>query len=640
MREQAVKFLFQQPARAIVDRRFYASCTDSRHTFRGVSAYVLVACVMSDTQGSAAPDPIVNDLAPVADISPTPAEIPPTTERWFEIAAAPRCALPLLTILSCAALIVNLGGYPLYTKGEPREAVIVLDMFKGHSISSFLLPMRAGVEIPSKPLLMHWLIAALSLVTGGVGEWTVRLPSAILAIAGVLCCYLYVRRLFNERAALFSALILATNLQYLQAAGGARVDITLTFFMEVGFFEFLMLAEGLSARPMLLYVALALAVLAKGPVGVLLPAVAAMVFIAAQQRWSLLGRLDLLKGALVIAILAGGWYVAATIIGGRAFFDKQVLSENIFTYLDHPGISRGHSHPFYYMELALLAGFMPWSVVLPFAAARFANRQRLRDPRLLYLVIWFAVVLLFYNFAFSKRGVYLLALYPALCAIVGLCLDEALHAAGSTPWIRVLSAGMGIFFVLAAVIGLILAPVVRLWPGLARYPFDAIGITAPAFVPALSAAIGAQRLAVLALAAILIAVGYLLVRTAAGAGKFAVATATGITCLSIVANLYALPATANTVTLKDFALQMKNIVGDAPVAYQWGLNYDVAFYSDKTIPVIAHPFRDWPQYLILGEDTYKSLASTELRDYSMVLKSGATDLDGTGPMLLIKRNTG
>ena len=192
----------------------------------------------------------------------------------------------MLTILSCAAVVVNLGGYPLYTKGEPREAVAVLDMFRGHSLSSFLLPMRAGVEIPSKPLLMHWFIAAFSLVTGGVGEWTVRLPSAILAIAGVLCCYLYVRRLFNERAALFSALMLATNLQYLQAAGGARVDMTLTFFMEVGFFEFLMIAEGLSKRPMLLYVALALAVLAKGPVGVLLPG-AGRVFIAAERRWSL-----------------------------------------------------------------------------------------------------------------------------------------------------------------------------------------------------------------------------------------------------------------------------------------------------------------------------------------------------------------
>ena len=597
---------------------------------------------MSDTPGSAAQDLTVSDIAPapVSDPPPAPAAASTVRERWFEIAAAPRFALPLLTILCGAAFLVNLGGYPLYTKGEPREAVVVLDMFKGHSLSSFLLPMRAGVEIPSKPLLMHWLIAALSLITGGVGEWTVRLPSAILAIAGVLCCYLYVRRLFNERAALFSALILATNFQYLQAAGGARVDMTLTFFMEVGFFEFLMIAEGLTKRRMLLYVALTLAVLAKGPVGVLLPGAVAVVFIAIERRWSLLRQLDLVKGALLVAILAGGWYVAATIIGGRAFFDKQVLSENVFTYLNHPGISRGHGHPFYYMEVVLLAGFLPWSVLLPFAAARFSDLQKLRDPRLLYLMIWFAVVLLFYNFAFSKRGVYLLALYPALSAIFGLYLAEELRAASATSWMRIVSIGMGIFFALTAVGGLMLAPIVREWPGLARHPFDAIGITAPAFVSALSAAIGAQRLAVVLLAATLIAVGYLLIRTTAGAGKFAAGTAIGVTCLSIVANLYALPATADTVTLKDFALQTDKIVGDSQIAYVWGLNYDVAFYTGKTIPVIALPLRDPPQYLILGEDTYKAGASTDLRDYSTVLKSGATYLDGTGPMLLIKRNSG
>jgi 4-amino-4-deoxy-L-arabinose transferase-like glycosyltransferase len=596
---------------------------------------------MSDTPGSAASDLPVSDIAPapVADIPAAPAAVASIRERWFDVAAAPRFALPLLTIACGAAFLVNLGGYPLYTKGEPREAVVVLDMFKGHSLSSFLLPMRAGVEIPSKPLLMHWLIAALSLITGGVGEWTVRLPSAILAIAGVLCSYLYVRKLFNERAALFSALILATNFQYLQAAGGARVDMTLTFFMEVGFFEFLMIAEGLTSRRLLLYVALALAVLAKGPVGVLLPGAVAAVFIVAQRRWSLLRQLDLVKGAIVVAILAGGWYVAATLIGGRAFFDKQVLSENVFTYLDRPGITRGHGHPFYYMELVLLAGFLPWSVLLPFAAARFANSRQLRDPRLLYLVIWIAVVLLFYNFAFSKRGVYLLALYPALGAILGLYLAEELSAP-TRAVIRIVSIGMGIFFVLGAGGGLLLAPIVREWPGLARHPFDAIGITAPAFIPALSAAIGAQRLAVVILAAALIAVGYWMIRTPAGPGKFAAGTAIGVICLSIVANLYALPATANTVALKDFALQTNKIVGDSEVAYLWGLNYDVAFYTGRTIPLIALPLRERPQYLILGEDTYKALVPTELHDYSTVLKSGATYLDGTGPMLLIKRNAG
>ncbi len=550
----------------------------------------------------------------------------------------PQFALPLLLMLCLAAFFVNLGGYPLYTKGEPREAVTVLDMFKGHSIGSFLLPMRAGVEIPSKPLLMHWLIAALSLLTGGLGEWTVRLPSAIAATAGVLCCYLYVRRLFSATAGLFAALILATNFQYLQAAGGARVDMTLTLFVEIAFFEFLMIAEGLTARRMLLYLALAAAVLSKGPVGVVLPAAVAGIFIATQRRWNLLGQIELLKGTLIVAILAGGWYLAAILIGGRAFVDKQILAENIFTFLHHHGMDPGHGHPFYYVELALLAGFLPWSLMLLPAARRLAGKQRLGEPRFVYLVIWFAVVLIFYNFAAAKRGVYLLALYPALAALIGLYMAEELDAPDTPRLTRLMSAAMGIFFAAAGVGGLIAAAVIKVWPGLARLPLAAFDIKAPRFVPELSAAISAHGLLAIGIGAVAAGAGYVLVRTAAGVAKFTAATAVGVACISMVANLYVQPAIANSIGLKDFTFQAARLMGDGKAAYLFGLNYDFAFYSGMTSPVVAITPNDWPEYLILGEDTYQALAKREMRDYSPILKSGPTYLDGTGEMVLARRN--
>ncbi len=192
----------------------------------------------------------------------------PAVPDWLAYIAEPRHAWPILLIFGVALYLVNLGGYPLYTKGEPREAVTVFDIVHGGGV---ILPQRAGVEIPSKPLLMHWMAALVSIVAGGVNEFSVRLPSAGLAIAGVIVCYFYVRRLFDDVTALFAALILATTFQYLQAGTGARVDMTLTFFMEVAFFEFILMAEGLTRRRMLLYVAIALAVLTKGPIGLILP---------------------------------------------------------------------------------------------------------------------------------------------------------------------------------------------------------------------------------------------------------------------------------------------------------------------------------------------------------------------------------
>ena len=141
--------------------------------------------------------PLVPEQIVRADSEPTP---PPSDETskappdWLRYLAEPRHAVPILLIVGVALYLVNLGGYPFYTKGEPREAVTVFDIVHGGGV---ILPQRAGVEIPSKPLLMHWL-AALFRSSRAASTNTVRLPSASLAIAGMIVCYLYVRRMFDD----------------------------------------------------------------------------------------------------------------------------------------------------------------------------------------------------------------------------------------------------------------------------------------------------------------------------------------------------------------------------------------------------------------------------------------------------------
>ena len=160
-------------------------------------------------------------------------------------------------------------------------------------------------------------------------------------------------------AALFAALILATSVQYLQAASGARVDMTLSFFMEVAFFEFFLIGEGLTRRRNLLYVSIAMAVLAKGPVGLVLPGAVALAWIAMQWRWNLIRDLKLARGVVIVAILAGWWYVAAAIIGGMAFIQKQLIAENFVRFVGAAQFHEGHAHAFYYLEGALAGGFCP-----------------------------------------------------------------------------------------------------------------------------------------------------------------------------------------------------------------------------------------------------------------------------------------
>jgi 4-amino-4-deoxy-L-arabinose transferase-like glycosyltransferase len=226
--------------------------------------------------------------------------------------------------------------------------------------------------------------------------------------------------------------------QYLQAGSGARVDMTLTFFLEIAFFEFILIAEGLTQRRMTLYFAIAMAVLSKGPVGLVLPASVALVWIAIQGRWNLLRELRLGRGAALVALLAGGWYLAAAIAGGMAFVHKQLLAENVFRFVHDNSFHEGHVHPFYYVEGALLTGFLPWTPLLLIVFVRAVRHPRRIDPRLSYLMVWFVVVLLFYNLPQSKRGVYLLALYPALAALLAFYLETAARTPNVSDGRRVL----------------------------------------------------------------------------------------------------------------------------------------------------------------------------------------------------------
>ncbi|MGO9602288.1 MAG: ArnT family glycosyltransferase [Candidatus Binataceae bacterium] len=551
--------------------------------------------------------------------------------------ASPRFAIPMLLALGWVLFLSNLGGYPLYTKGEPREAVTVFDIVHGGGV---ILPMRAGVEIPSKPLLMHWMAAAISLADGGVTEFTVRLPSALLAIAGMLICYLYVRKLFDQISAIVAAVLLGTTFQYLQAGTGARVDMTLTFFLELAFFEFLAIAEGVTARRMLLYVAISFAILAKGPVGLVLPATVALAWIVIERRWYLIRDLRLLRGAVVVAILGGGWYFAAAYVGGMDFVRKQILSENLERFIGGPAFHEGHAHPFYYVELALLGGFLPWTILFPVPLLQSVGRKSRFGPRLTYLLIWLVVVVVFYSVARSKRGVYLLALYPALATILALYLVDAfMNATRATGRLTsIVSALAGIAMLLVGIAALIGLAVVIVAPLTMRDFLAFWGISAPGFVPALSSAIS-DRWALAAITPIVVEVlGFMALRHASlerVVGVVAAATA----CGALAANFIVVPAIANTLSLRDFALEMVNTAGSDSVGYLGALDYDVAFYSGRNIPIVQLHDADLPDYLICWKTVYERLPDSDKARFVIALASNPTGLDGSGELVLLRRAT-
>ena len=554
---------------------------------------------------------------------------------WLDTLAQPLFAIPALTIFSVLIFLVNLGGYPLYTKGDPREAVTVLAIASGGGV---ILPMRAGVELPSKPLLMHWIAALLSIAFGGVNEWAVRLPSALFALAGVLACYYYVRRLFSPRVALVSALMLGTSVQYLQAATGARVDMTLTFFMAVAFFEFLLIGEGLTRRRAPLYVAIALAVLAKGPIGLVLPGAAALLWIAAQWRWNLIRDLKIARGTVIVAVLAGWWYVAASIIGGKAFLEKQLIKENFVRFVGAADFHEGHAHSFYYLEGALAGGFLPWTPILALVLWRALRAPRAADSRLAYLLIWLVVVLGFYSFSHSKRGVYLLPLYPALAAITALYLVDAIDAPASTArLVAFFSSLYGAALAVAgagATLGLAL---LWLWPSALASIFGALGITELAFTHTLRATASSRPALSIAIPLAIAALGVYLLGTTKAVLKMTFGVAAGMGLLATAANTVIVPTIANTLSLRGFTAEALKAADDHPLGYLLDMDYDVAFYSRRTVPIVLFKDAGALDYLLCWESIWAQQPAGARAEYQVIITSNPTELDGGGRMLLLKR---
>jgi 4-amino-4-deoxy-L-arabinose transferase-like glycosyltransferase len=312
----------------------------------------------------------------------------------------------------------QLGEVPFYVRGEPREGLVVQAM---QTSSDWVLPLMNGKYIPFKPPLFHWIAVLIAKALGRVDEFTLRFPSALFAALGVFLTYLAGARLWEEKAGMVAAVVLATSHEWWKAGSLAQVDMTLAFFMVAAFLLFLFVYrernQGVGILgPLVIALLLACAALAKGPVGVVIPLLVFFCFLALRHHLAFLKKLHLLPSAALFCLVAGSWYLLALQQGGEGFFLRQIVNENLRTVVG----SYGHYHPPFYFLPALFLNMAPWSLFLP-SIAFFAYQERrwLSDERVLYLLVWFVTVFLFFSLARGKRTIYILPLYPAAALLFG-----------------------------------------------------------------------------------------------------------------------------------------------------------------------------------------------------------------------------
>src|ERR687885_3019889 len=355
-----------------------------------------------------------------------------------------------ILLISFVAFFWNLGNTGLLDETEP----LFVEASRQMTVTGdWITPYFNGVTRFDKPPLIYW-CQAIAFLTFGVNEFAARLPSALAGLALTGFCF-YTLRYFGTpieswkpgTAEIFNSNSQSQWQSWLVASLGAAMvalnPLTL-FFGRTGYSDMLLslcfggalLAFFLAyAQPerrkvqerwyLAFYVLSALAVLTKGPVGIVLPGliIAAFLLYVGRLR-EVLGEMRLVRGGLIFLAIALPWFILVTWRNGEAYIDSFFGYHNFERFTS---VVNQHQGPWYFQILVMLIGFTPWSIALPAAIAKtkvFHRQNWQQLPRQTHLGIfalfWFLIILSFFTISATKYFSYTLPLMPAAAILVAL----------------------------------------------------------------------------------------------------------------------------------------------------------------------------------------------------------------------------
>ncbi len=366
-------------------------------------------------------------------------------------------------IVAAAGLIflTNLGGASLWDMDEALYSTCAREMLQRND---WVVPWFNGQMFPEKPPLMFWsMMAGYGLF--GDNEFGARILSAVFGIATALAAFHLGRILFNLRTGLWAGLATASTIIFTVSARAATVDSALTLATTAAFLCFALgrrddRSAGFRLRyavPM--YACIGAAVLAKGPIGMLLPLAAMGLYLLAADGWRNILRsawwMRPFTAVLVIAAVAGPWYVLVG-MGTEGEWLRQFFLEFNLRPFKQPILSHGDTSfltstlaalvsilYYFYHVPAVLVGFFPWSIFLGpvLIGVVWAIRRKpgLFPPHwrdgCLMASCWFAVWFVFWSVCKTKLPHYLLPAYPALALVTACFIDRWLaEPEGLKPW--------------------------------------------------------------------------------------------------------------------------------------------------------------------------------------------------------------
>ncbi|HEX9426299.1 MAG TPA: glycosyltransferase family 39 protein, partial [Candidatus Polarisedimenticolia bacterium] len=378
---------------------------------------------------------------------------------------------------------------------EPREAEIAREMLVS---GDAVVPHLNGEPFLEKPPLFYWMVVPAYRMAGGPGEIAARIVPALAGWLVILLVLYPGADLVGASAARLAAVVLMTSQQFFWTARRCMIDMPLTLAVLLACLAFHRALSGRSGerRGRILWLAAGslltgAAILLKGAIGAGIPALALIGFFA--SRRDLRGLLRLAPAALLALAPVAAWIALLQMRLGASGVREFVWVNNVLRFAG--GAAKGHTQPFYYYLPTLLAEMAPWSLLLPFAVAAAWRAARpgaggeaaggtadrgVRADRggvsqagasIRFLLVWLLLPLLVLSLSSTKRGIYLLPLYPAAALLLGFWIDRVAvaPARGASRAARV---ALAIFLGAGVLIAALLPAALRLvrpqeWLGLA-----------------------------------------------------------------------------------------------------------------------------------------------------------------------------
>jgi 4-amino-4-deoxy-L-arabinose transferase-like glycosyltransferase len=358
--------------------------------------------------------------------------------------------LALLSLLGLAALLIfsNLGAFRDFVRAESYFALGSQLMTQE---GDWLTPHAPDEPVLNKPPLQYWL-TGLAYKLFGANYATARLPSALAALALLVVVYLLGARLYDRRAGLLAVGVLTTSYLFYTFARTAMSDMLLTLCVSsaLSCFILVLVRSQDAGRETLLaitgYLFVALGVLSKGPLAVVLVAGPLVCELLISRDFSILKRLRIIYGALIIFLVAAPYFLLLYLRLGAAPLRAFFIGENLQRFTGE--IYSYATVPFWNLPLAFASDFAPWTLLL-LPAVYYMWRTRALEPEASrarrLVILWLFFPLVFFSFSHFKLDYYLLPSMPAAALVTAGFLARVDQSA--RPW-RVCVYAFAILFAL------------------------------------------------------------------------------------------------------------------------------------------------------------------------------------------------